>query len=155
MRRPVCGAIALLLALGLCGCEEETEDLDDGGPVVMDAGPGGPICVCPGFAGRPFGSCAKPPFDGDLQISFTCDPRSAIFTNNTCHFQINSSNFLALLLLPGDVFVPISPPERPFPVVFNTMANDPPGGIVTLTGTDLATGQSFPIGDVVVSNNCP
>lgn len=165
MRRVACRAIAVALVFASFGCEEETIEIPDGpgnmNPMPPDPPPppppGGIICLCPGFFERPFEECPREPKNGDLQVNFVCSAASAIFENGTmCNFRITTSNSLALLIRPNDWFIPISTPQNPFtPVIVNTQANDPPGGVVRVSATDVATNTSFDIGDVVVSNNCP
>ena len=155
--------VALVLAL-LVACGGDDDDGDgggdgtgqNGGPTTMNppVPPSTGLCVCPGFFGRPFDSCPKPPFDGDIAINFVCPSTSAVFNGN-CKFTVSTSNPLALLLRPVDVFVPPTAPGRTFEAVFNTQANDPPGGNVAVSITDQATLQTFQLGNVLVANSCP
>jgi hypothetical protein len=145
-------SLILAVAVAVIGCgDADTEELEKGPPVMDPNNPpaGGPICVCPGFFMRPFGSCPKAPEDGAIQANLNCA------ANGGCIFQVTTSNSLALLLDHRDVFVPKTQPGFPFAEVFQTQANDPPGGLVTVTATDQNTGTSFTLGQVLVSNSCP
>jgi hypothetical protein len=146
-------SLILVFAVLAIGCGDGTDDGGGGddGPAVMDAGAGagGPICVCPGFFGRPFGFCPKPPVDGAIQANLNCSVASG------CLYQVTTSNSLALHLDHRDVFVPHTQPGSSFGEVFQTQANDPPGGLVTVTADNLTTGVSSPIGQILVSNSCP
>jgi hypothetical protein len=149
MRRCVRNLVLALAAMMAVGCGDATDDIDDGPPP-----PPGPVCVCPGFFTRWAGACPKRPTDGSIELRFICPAEYAIF-DGQCKAEVDTSNFLALLLDQVEVTIPRTGPNESYPVIFQTMANDPPGGLVTIFGINRATNQRFDIAEVLVSNNCP